>query len=104
MTVCVVLLHTKVGVLLLYLVFEAVVGLYMERCTLLETAGVVRGRRKRGRGGRKEVVEQACGRPTACVSALQQQEEAEVVEAELLRRLFARHVETPILFPCLLLV
>ena len=53
--------------------FEAVVGLYMERCTLmLETAGgvLVRGRRKRGRGGRKEVVEQACGRPTACVSAL----------------------------------
>ena len=87
--------------------FEAVVGLYMERCTLmLETAGevLVRGRRKRGRGGRKEVVEQACGRPTACVSALQQQEEAEVVEAELLRRLFARHVETPLLFPCLLLV
>ena len=63
---------------------------------MLETAGgvLVRGRRKRGHGGRKEVVEQACGRPTACVS-LQQQEEAEVVEAELLRRLFARHVETP---------
>ena len=106
MTVVILVVHTKVGVLLLYLVFEAVVGLYMERCTLmLETAGgvLVRGRRKRGRGGRKEVVEQACGRPTACVS-LQQQEEAEVVEAELLRRLFARHVETPLLFPCLLLV
>ena len=71
--IVILVLHTKVGVLLLYLVFEAVVGLYMERCTLmLETAGevLVRGRRKRGRGGRKEVVEQACGRPTACVSAL----------------------------------
>ena len=35
MTVVILVVHTKVGVLLLYLVFEAVVGLYMERCTLM---------------------------------------------------------------------